>query len=112
MADQQNQPPRIEPLPTREEPALTDPPPNPFGGKTLFVDASDSSAYPRPSAALKEAGPEDQVFIRPGVYEDKIFMVERPIFLANVRTVHLRLQRIPSTCCSASMASFFDNRFD
>jgi hypothetical protein len=60
---------------------LIDPPPNPAGGKTLIVDAADPSAYPRPSAALKAAGIEDQVFIRPGRYEDKIFVVDRPIFL-------------------------------
>jgi hypothetical protein len=60
---------------------LNEAPPNPAGGKTLIVDASDPSAYPRPSAALKEAGADDQVFIRPGLYEDKIFVADRPIFL-------------------------------
>ncbi|MBI5854840.1 MAG: hypothetical protein HZB35_06350 [Nitrospirae bacterium] len=62
-------------------PVLQDPPLNPAGGRTLFVDGRDSSAYPRPSAALKDAGPDDQIFIRPGIYEDKIFMVERPIVM-------------------------------
>ena len=33
-------------------------PPNPAGGATLIVDATDSSAYERPSAALKDAGPD------------------------------------------------------
>jgi parallel beta-helix repeat protein len=45
------------------------------------VDASDPSAYERPSAALKHAGPNDQIFVRPGVYEDKIFIVGRPVLL-------------------------------
>lgn len=56
-------------------------PPNPAGGATLIVDATDPSAYERPSAALKDAGPDDQVFIRPGIYEDKIFVAERSIRL-------------------------------
>lgn len=81
------------------------PPPNPAGGATLIVDASDPSAYERPSAALKEAGPGDQVFIRPGVYEDKIFVVERSIRLIGAgrdlvqvfsrRGGPLYLQRVP-----------------
>jgi Right handed beta helix region len=60
---------------------LNDPPPNPFGGKTLIVDANHSDSYPRPSAALLNAGEYDQVFIRPGIYEDKIFVTGRPIHL-------------------------------
>lgn len=62
-------------------PVRQDPPPNPAGGRTLIVDAKDPSAYPLPSAALLEAGPQDQVFVQPGVYEDKIFMSERSILL-------------------------------
>src|SRR2546426_12685542 len=60
---------------------LNVPPPNPAGGDTLIVDASDPSAFERPSAALKHAKPEDQIFIRPGVYEDKIVILDRPILL-------------------------------
>jgi len=72
----------VQPVSTSEPaPPLLDPPPNPTGGKTLIVDGSDSSAYPRPSAALKDAGPEDQVFIRPGIYEDKLFITDRPVLL-------------------------------
>lgn len=58
-----------------------DPPDNPAGGRTLVVDAADPSAYPRPSSALKEAKPDDQVYVRPGRYEDKIFVTERPVLL-------------------------------
>ena len=86
--------------------APSEPPPNPAGGRTLIVDAQAPEAYPRPSAALKEAKPDDQVFVRPGAYEDKIFMVERPIMLtgAGRDCVHifcrlgspLYLQRVPS----------------
>lgn len=60
---------------------MQEPPLNPLGGKTLIVDGLDSSAYPRPSAALKEAGEQDQIFIRPGIYEDKVFVTERSILL-------------------------------
>jgi len=60
---------------------ITEPPENPAGGRTLIVDSSNPSFYPRPSSALVEAGPEDQVFVRPGTYEDKIFVADRPIRL-------------------------------
>ena len=60
---------------------MTDPPPNPLGGKTLIVDAKDGDSYPRPSAALLDAGEHDQVFVRPGIYEDKVFITGRPIHL-------------------------------
>ena len=87
-------------------PILQEPPANPSGGRTLIVDGRDGAAYPRPSAALKDAGPDDQIFIRPGVYEDKIFLVERPVRLIgagrDVVQVFSRrggpfyLQRVPS----------------
>ena len=67
------QPGAPEGQPDAQAPALQEPPPNPAGGKTLIVDANDSGAYPRPSAALKDAGPDDQVFVRPGLYEEKGF---------------------------------------
>lgn len=83
-----------------------DPPPNPLGGKTLIVDWKDPTLYPRPSAALKEAGELDQVFVRPGVYEDKVFLADRPILLTGAgrdavqifsrRGGPLYLQRVPS----------------
>jgi hypothetical protein len=60
---------------------IRDPPPNPLGGQTLIVDWQDSKAYPKPSAALKEADEQDQIFIRPGIYEDRVFVAERPILL-------------------------------
>jgi hypothetical protein len=72
---------RPGPGPREEPPVLHEPPANPAGGRTLIVDGHDPAAYPRPSAALKDAGPDDQVFIRPGIYEDKIFVVERPVRL-------------------------------
>ncbi|MFQ5597034.1 MAG: right-handed parallel beta-helix repeat-containing protein [Nitrospiria bacterium] len=65
-------------LPPDPQPA---PPSNPKGGNTLLVDAKDPAAYPLPSAACKAAGPDDQVFVRPGIYEDRIFIVERPVHL-------------------------------
>ena len=85
---------------------MTDPPPNPLGGKTLIVDAKNSDSYPRPSAALLDAGEHDQVFIRPGIYEDKVFITGRPIHLVGAgrdevqifsrRGGPLYLQQVPS----------------
>lgn len=85
---------------------LTEPPPNPKGGKTLIVDALDPGAYIRPSAALKDAGDDDQVFIRPGIYEDKVFVADKPVLLVGAgrdqvqiysrRGGPLYLQRVPN----------------
>jgi hypothetical protein len=94
------------PLTPQTEPEiLEEPPSTPTGGKTLIVDPGDPSAFERPSAALKEAGPNDQVFVRPGVYEDKIFITERPVLLIGAGRSHveifsrrggpLYLQRVP-----------------
>src|SRR5919107_1124401 len=58
--------------------------PGDFGHRTLPPQGeagSNASDYPRPSSALKDAGPEDQVFVRPGRYEDKIFLTERSVLL-------------------------------
>ena len=74
----------MEPRPDslrENQPKPLDVPPNPYGGRTLIVDARDPAAYVRPSAALIEAGEEDQVFVRPGMYEDKVFVSERPVRL-------------------------------
>ena len=63
-------------------PAVLDsPPPNPAGGNTLIVDPSNPQSFPRPSAALKEAGPDDLVFVRSGIYEDRIFFANASIQL-------------------------------
>lgn len=64
-----------------DNPEISALPVNERGGRTLIVDAADPSRYARPSAALKDAGPDDQVYVRPGIYEDKIFMAERPLWL-------------------------------
>ncbi len=81
-------------------------PPTLEGGKTLFVDANDPQCYPRPSAALKDAGPEDQVFVKPGIYEDRVFVADRNIRLIGAgrdkvqifsrRSSPLYLQRVTS----------------
>lgn len=83
---------------------------NPGGGRTLIVDGDDPRYYPRPSAALIEAGEQDQVYIRAGLYEDKIFLSERPIRLLGAgrdlvqvfsrRGGPLYLQRVPRGCIS------------
>jgi len=68
-----------------------DPPPNPSGGRTLIVDASDPQCFPRPSLALKEALPDDQVFIRSGVYEDRIFVAQKPVHLIGAGRDHVQI---------------------
>jgi hypothetical protein len=60
---------------------LTEPPPNPLGGKTLIVDANQPECFALPSEALNQAESTDQVFIRPGMYEDRLVITERPIYL-------------------------------
>ena len=85
---------------------ISDPPANPLGGKTLIVDAHNGDSYPRASAALLDAGEYDQVFVRPGIYEDKVFITGRPIHLVGVgrdevqifsrRGGPLYLQQVPS----------------
>src|SRR5262245_2471612 len=85
---------------------IVDPPANPLGGKTLIVDACSGDSYPRPSAALLDAGEYDQVFVRPGIYEDKVFITWRPIHLVGAgrdevqifsrRGGPLYLQQVPS----------------
>jgi hypothetical protein len=92
--------------PAEAEPILLEPPPNPPGGKTLIVDSGDPAAFERPSAALKEAGPNDQIFVRAGVYEDKIFITDRPVLLIGAGRSHVQifsrrggplyLQRVPA----------------
>ena len=81
-------------------------PPSPLGGKTLIVDQADSSSYPRPSSALKDAKPEDLIYIQPGQYEDRLFVSERPIHIVGAgrdqvqifsrRSGPLYLQKVPS----------------
>jgi len=85
---------------------IREPPLNPKGGRTLIVDARDPHAYLRPSAALSDAGDNDQIFIRPGVYEDKVFVADRPVRLIGAGRDHVQIysrrggplyvQRVPS----------------
>ena len=70
---------------------FTEPPPNPAGGKTLVVDLRNSQFYPRPSAALRDARAEDQVFIRPGVYEDRVFISDHPVRLIGAGRDHVQV---------------------
>ena len=60
---------------------LTEPPPNPLGGNTLIVDANQTECFSLPSEALKQAKPTDQIFIRPGIYEDRLVFTEKPIYV-------------------------------
>ncbi len=84
--------------------APIDPPKNPKGGKTLIV-GTQSADYALPSAALKDAGEDDLVYVSPGIYEDKVFIAERPIQLVGAgrdqveifcrRGGPLNLQKVP-----------------
>ena len=85
---------RTEQSPERTENdrlSLPDPPPNPKGGRTLVVDNTHPAEYTRPSAALKEAGPDDQVFVKPGMYEDTIFVARHPIRLVGAGKDHVQI---------------------
>lgn len=92
------------PIPSRSP--SSDPPPNPLGGKTLIVDAASPTAYSLPSAAIEAAGPTDMVYVRAGLYEDKIFVADRPVYLIGEgrdavqivgrRSGPLYLQKVPS----------------
>jgi hypothetical protein len=70
---------------------VMEPPTNPKGGRTLVVDAKDHAAYLCPSDALKDAEEEDQVFVRPGVYEDKVFLADRSIRLIGAGRDHVQI---------------------
>jgi hypothetical protein len=67
------------------------PPPNPRGGRTLVVDGADAACYARPSLAVKEAGPDDQIFVRPGMYEDTVFFAGRPARLIGAGRDHVTI---------------------
>jgi hypothetical protein len=60
---------------------LQEPPPNSLGGKTLIVDAKQSGCFALPSEAIAKAEAHDQIFIRPGIYEDRLVISDRPIYL-------------------------------
>ena len=70
---------------------LDSPPPNPLGGRTLVVDQANPQFYPRPSAALREAAPADQVFVRPGIYEDRVFVSNSSIQLIGAGREHVQI---------------------
>lgn len=55
--------------------------PLPIGGRMLVVDGRDARCYPLPSAALLDANEHDRIFIRPGIYEDKVFVSDQPVWL-------------------------------
>ncbi len=88
-----------------KEPFYEEPPPNPLGGNTLEVNPSNPAMYPRPTAAIKDAGPDDQIFVHPGIYEDRIFISDKPIQLIGAGKDHVQifsrrsgplyLQRVP-----------------
>ena len=60
---------------------FTDLPPNQLGGKTLIVAPNHPDYFALPSEALQEAESNDQIFIYPGTYEDRLVITEQPIHL-------------------------------
>ena len=76
---------------SHQEPALIEPPQNPLGGKTLIVDPNRSDCFALPSEALKQAESTDQIFIRPGTYEDRLVITERPIYLIGAGRDHITI---------------------
>ena len=60
---------------------LDEPPPNPLGGKTLVVDREKAGCFTLPSEAIAKAEEHDQIVIRPGIYEDRVVITDRPIYL-------------------------------
>lgn len=45
------------------------------------MDPSHPECFALPSEALNQAESTDQIFIRPGIYEDRLVITERPIYL-------------------------------
>ena len=64
-----------------QPPPLSEIPPNPLGGKTLIVASNQADCFALPSEALSVAEANDQIFIQPGTYEDRLVITERPIHL-------------------------------
>lgn len=62
-------------------PSPSPPPLNPLGGRTLIVAPEGADCFSLPSSAFTEAGPEDQIYICPGIYEDRLVITDRPIRL-------------------------------
>ena len=78
---------------------MTEPPPNPLGGKTLIVDPNQQDCFAIPSEAIKQAESTDQIFIRPGTYEDRLVITERPIYLIGAGRDHVTILNRRSGPC-------------
>jgi hypothetical protein len=74
-----------------DKPPLHEPPPNPLGGKTLIVDSTKPECFALPSEALNQAESADQIFICPGMYEDRLVVTERPIYLIGSGRDHVTI---------------------
>ncbi|MGD9850730.1 MAG: right-handed parallel beta-helix repeat-containing protein [Nitrospirales bacterium] len=64
-----------------DNPPFHEPLSNPLGGKTLIVDREKAGCFTLPSEAIAKAEEHDQIVIRPGVYEDRVVITDRPIYL-------------------------------
>ncbi len=74
-----------------QPPPLTEPPSNRLGGKTLIVDPHQADAFALPSEAIQQAEVTDQIFIRPGTYEDRVVVTDRPIHLIGAGRDHVTI---------------------
>jgi parallel beta-helix repeat protein len=74
-----------------EQLPLHEPPPNPLGGQTLIVDAGRPECFTFPSEAIAQAKEHDQIFIRPGIYEDRLVVTDRSIYLSGAGRDHVTI---------------------
>jgi hypothetical protein len=66
-------------------------PSNLSGGQILMVDAANPRCSPLPSIALCDTAEHDPTYLRPGIYEDKIFAAGRPFRLIGAGRDHVQI---------------------
>jgi hypothetical protein len=77
-------------LPLENTP-LHESPPNRLGGKTLVVDREKVGCFNLPSEAIAKAEEHDQIVIRPGIYEDRVVITDRQIYLLGAGRDHVTI---------------------
>lgn len=55
------------------------------------MDPGQAGCFALPSEALRDAEPNDQIFIRPGMYEDRLVITERPVYLIGAGRDHVTI---------------------
>ena len=74
-----------------ENTPLHESPPNRLGGKTLVVDREKVGCFKLPSEAIAKAEEHDQIVIRPGIYEDRVVITDRQIYLLGAGRDHVTI---------------------